>query len=57
MQMKIAEVKLDGKGRLQIPNVFLKANNIPSNSKVSIRAKYNSNNEIILKFNIPSKRK
>ena len=26
--MKIAEVKLDGKGRLQIPNVFLKANNI-----------------------------
>ena len=48
--MIIAKIKLDSKGRLQIPSSFLKANNIDSGTDVIIRAKYNYKNEIVVEF-------
>ena len=47
---KIAVMKVDGKGRITIPTHFMKANNIVLDSTVEMRPKFNSNNEVILKF-------
>lgn len=46
----ITKLKLDNRGRLTLPGSFLKANNIDTNSEVEVKPKYNSTNEIVLKF-------
>ena len=46
----ITKLKLDNRGRLTLPVSFLKANNIDTNSEVEVKPKYNSTNEIVLKF-------
>ena len=46
----ITKLKLDDRGRVTLPGSFLKANNLDKNCNIEVRPKYNSTNEIILKF-------
>ena len=48
--MIISKLEIDSRGRITFPNKFLISNNIKVNSSVEIRPKYNSKNEVILKF-------
>ena len=48
--MKICVIKIDKRGRISLPVSFLKANNLDKNCNIEVRPKYNSTNEIILKF-------
>ena len=55
MNMVIAKLKVDSKGRLTIPMNFLKANGlypIPENHTLFaiMKTKYNSDSEIVLEF-------
>ena len=43
-------MKIDGKGRITIPSHFIKANKIKINSEIEMRTKYNSDDEVIMKF-------
>jgi len=48
--MIISRLKIDSRGRLTFPKNFLISNGIKVDSMVEIRQKYNSADEIILKF-------
>ena len=48
--MIISKLKIDGRGRITFPKNFLKSNGIKPDSSVEIRQKYNSSDEIVLKF-------
>ena len=46
----ISKLKLDERGRITLPGSFLKANDLDRNCNIEVRPKYNSTNEIVLKF-------
>ena len=51
MTMNISKVKIDGKGRIQLPTHFLKANNIETGTYVIIQPLYNNKCACKLEFN------
>ena len=48
----ITMLKIDNKGRLTLPNYFLKANNIKTGSTVAIYPVYNREDSVRLEFEI-----
>ena len=48
--MMICKLKIDSKGRVQLPKSFLDANEIPANSMVEVQNISTSNNAVRLVF-------
>jgi len=51
MTMNISKAKIDDKGRITLPNHFLKANNIEVGTYVTIQPVYNNKSACKLEFN------
>ena len=56
MTMNISRAKIDDKGRIQLPNHFLKANGIETGTYVIIQPVYNNNSACKLEFNNGNKK-
>ena len=50
MTMNISRAKIDDKGRIQLPNHFLKANNIKVGTYVTIQPVYNNKSACKMEF-------
>lgn len=48
--MMICKLRIDSKGRIQLPKTFLDANDIPANSMVEVQNISTSNNAVRLVF-------
>jgi len=48
--MYLAKCKIDDRGRLTLPNSFIKANNLDSYTRVYIQTMYNTENCVKLVF-------